>query len=116
VVDRARARDRHDPGERGAAPRVEVGAALPDLEEHLLHHVLGRAALAERLAQEAEDGRAEIGMEVAQRLRVAPAQPRGEPAVGAARRAGRGADLRQAGTEESDSGHAGTYGRQLALG
>ena len=79
VVDRPRARDRHDPGQRRAAAGVVVRAALPDLEEHLLHDVLGRAAVAERVAQEAEDGRAEVGVEVLQRLRVAPAQaaPRG---------------------------------------
>ena len=48
-----------------------------------------------------------------QRLRVAPAQARREAAVGAARRPGRGADPRQAGAEQSGSGHGRTYGRHV---
>ena len=88
LVDGARARDRHHPGERRGALRVVGAAALPGLEEDLLEDVLGRPAVAERAHEEAHDRAAAGSVQRGDRRRVAPAQAGGEAPV-VAERSGR---------------------------
>ena len=67
-------------------------AALPRLEEHLLEHVLGGAAIAERAHEEPEHGAAALGVQRGERVGVAAVESVGEAE-----------DMHKVGTEQTPS-------------
>jgi hypothetical protein len=81
AIDGAAARDRHHPGDGAASTRVELRGALPQLEEGLLHDVLGVV----RSAEDARgDGRRALGVAVEQgadRLNLAVGHAREELSI-----------------------------------